>query len=131
MAIGKKIFELRTQKQITQKQLADMCGFSQSALNLWENEKRQPKIEQLYKIAYALEIPVIDLVGIEGIMKRSEDILKKFKIEHKVDNSLSQENQLLNLYNTLNVDGQKKAIEQVELLTKIPEYKKDPEPPAL
>ena len=33
-------------------------------------------------------------------------------------------------YSMLNVEGQKKATEQIELLTKIPEYqKKLPEPP--
>lgn len=35
--------------------------------------------------------------------------------------------QLDNAMNQLNDKGQNKAIEQVELLTKIPEYRKDPE----
>lgn len=52
MTTGKKIFKLRTERNLTQKQLADLCGFSQSALNLWENEKRKPKVEHLQKNCY-------------------------------------------------------------------------------
>lgn len=37
---------------------------------------------------------------------------------------------LLNAFNSLNESGQQKAIEQVEMLTKIPEYRADPQPPA-
>ncbi len=62
MTIGKKILELRRQKELTQKQLSDMCGFSQSALNLWENGKRQPKIAQLKKIAEIFDIALYILI---------------------------------------------------------------------
>lgn len=57
MTIGKKISKLRTEKKLTQKQLADICGFSQSALNFWENGKRQPKREQIEKIAKFFNFP--------------------------------------------------------------------------
>lgn len=77
MTIGKKILELRTQKKLTQKQLADICGFSQSALNLWENEKRQPKVEQLRKIAAALGVYISDLVDDWGNFSQ-EEILSDF-----------------------------------------------------
>lgn len=63
MTIGEKIAKFRIDNNLTQKQLADICGFSQSALNFWENGKRQPKIEQLEKIADALNIPSFELMG--------------------------------------------------------------------
>lgn len=78
MTIGKKIAKLRTEKNLTQKQLADMCGFSQSALNLWENGKRQPKREQLEKIAKFFDFPLylllddnFELENVELEMKRA------------------------------------------------------------
>ncbi len=61
MTIGKRIYEIRNEKQLTQKQLADMCGFSQSAVNFWESGKRKPKMEQLQKIADALNVPLQEL----------------------------------------------------------------------
>lgn len=79
MTIGNKIFKLRTERNLTQKQLADMCGFSQSALNFWENGKRQPKIGQLYKIADALEIPVEYLFGEIHIGLMTEDDIEKIE----------------------------------------------------
>lgn len=62
MTIGEKISKLRTEKKLTQKQLADICGFSQSALNFWENGKRQPKITQLKKIAEIFDIALYILM---------------------------------------------------------------------
>lgn len=79
MTIGNKIFKLRTERNLTQKQLADMCGFSQSALNFWENGKRQPKIGQLYKIADALDIPVEYLFGEIHIGLMTEDDIEKIE----------------------------------------------------
>lgn len=75
MTIGEKILKLRTDQNLTQKQLANICGFSQSALNFWENGKRQPKIEQLEKIANALDVSVADLMGLtykENIMDTND-----------------------------------------------------------
>ena len=40
------------------------------------------------------------------------------------------ENQLLSAFKLLNGLGRVKAIEQVEMLTKIPEYRADTQPPA-
>ena len=40
---------------------------------------------------------------------------------------MSLKDKYLAYFNDLNDTGKEKAIEQVELLTKIPEYKKDPE----
>ena len=73
MTIGKKILDARNQKGFTQKQLADMCGFSQSALNLWENNKRKPKIESVHKIADVLNISISDLVddNYDNILRES------------------------------------------------------------
>lgn len=62
MTIGKSILKFRTDKGLTQKEFSDMCGFSQSALNLWENEKRNPKIEQLRKIATVFQCNILDVV---------------------------------------------------------------------
>lgn len=59
---------------------------------------------------------------------------KELDLEHKIDNSrktfnlLRNDNELLNLFHTLNETGQNRAIDQIELLTKIPEYRKEPEP---
>lgn len=159
MTIGKKILELRTQKKLTQKQLSDICGFSQSALNLWENEKRQPKVEQLYKIAEALEIPIADLLG-ELYQEKNSDMFDKLFFGN-IDPENITSDQLEEFYHTvmknevireswetekekwaiqeitkylknLNPSGQDEAVIRVEELTHSPRFKKlfiDEDPP--
>lgn len=69
MTIGDKIYKFRNSLHLTQKQFAEKSGFSQSAVNFWENGKRQPKIEQLQKISSAFNVPIgtfidSDLLGL-------------------------------------------------------------------
>lgn len=60
---------------------------------------------------------------------------EELDLERKIDNSrqnfnlLRNDNEVLNLFHTLNETGQNKAIEQIELLIKIPEYRKEPDEP--
>ena len=151
MTIGKKILDARTQKGFTQKQLADMCGFSQSALNLWENDKRKPKIESLHKIADVLNISISDLVGdnYDNILRESMsqpdmkdevelfDYIQQIRSEcgfsslnppktEKDRKKISETEAkyiLLERFEMLNIKGKQEATSQLELLTKIPEYR--------
>ena len=53
--------ELRRYRKLcglTQKQLAEKCGLAPGTIQQYELGKRKPKIEQLQKIAAALNIPV-------------------------------------------------------------------------
>lgn len=61
MNIGHKIKEIRMQKGITQKELAQKLKTSQQNLAQYENGKRNPKIQTLTKIADALEVPLSSL----------------------------------------------------------------------
>lgn len=139
MTIGKRILELRTQKELTQKQLANMCGFSQSALNLWENEKRKPKIEHLQKISAVLEVPIWILLGIskndallaynsEYYNKTEYDTSELSKVIKSDILNETQFNILKKAYNSLNNSGKKEAIKRVEELTELPRYTR-PDPP--
>lgn len=140
MTIGKKILELRTQKKLTQKQLSDMCGFSQSALNLWENDKRKPKIEALQKIADVLGVSVseFDKRSLEMYIQQSQNILNDFSSHPEnwvQENPLTGEQtpvkqtELLKHYNVLNELGKNKAIERIKELTEVPRYTKPDETP--
>lgn len=62
MSIGKNILKFRTNRGLTQKEFSEICGFSQAALNLWENEKRKPKMEQIKKIATAFQCDASDVI---------------------------------------------------------------------
>lgn len=58
MTIAEKIYKIRTGLNLSQKEFAEKIGASQSAINYWENGKRQPRLEQLQKIADTLNIDI-------------------------------------------------------------------------
>lgn len=58
MTIGDKIKNYRKLSGLTQKQLGEISGTSERTIQQYESGKRQPRIEQLSKIASALDIPV-------------------------------------------------------------------------
>lgn len=141
MTIGEKIRTLRTKKGLTQKQLGDLCGMADSAIRRYENGRANPKIETLQRIAAALDVKIcysedgkpcfLDKIlestgekAFKSIIANQKDIYEKVaEMPETTPDTL-----ILDLYHQLNDTGQDKALEQVELLTKIPEYLKDEDP---
>lgn len=62
---GEKLVEIREQKNISQKRLAEMLGITPTRLNYWEKDKREPNITMIKQIASALNVPVSELLGID------------------------------------------------------------------
>ena len=56
-----KIWEVRTEKGITLKELERRTGISKSALDNYENGKRSPNMNQMEKIAIALDTSISNL----------------------------------------------------------------------
>ena len=150
MDIAQSIKKSREEQGLTQKALADKMGVTPVLISQYENGKRNPKIETLRKIADALGMSVTDLVGSDNmrIVLLSEEAcsleeelllsrvaLEKAKRQQTSDFKFTKSeksfNKLLTSFEQLNSTGQQKAAEQVELLTKIPEYKKKDATPAL
>lgn len=124
--IGENIKRVREEKGMTQKELAEKCNLAVITIRQYESGKREPKQRTLNKIAKALDVYILELT----IDKQAHhisiwDILAKNKAEMK--ESEYALNKISGYIRLLNDDGKEKAIEQVELLTKIPEYKKDTE----
>ena len=59
--IGKFIAELRKEKEMTQKELADKLGVTDRAVSKWENGRGMPDVSLLRKISEILEITVNEL----------------------------------------------------------------------
>lgn len=53
-----KVWEVRVKKKLTLLQLAELTGISKSTLSDIENLKVYPRIDQLEKIAIALDVPI-------------------------------------------------------------------------
>lgn len=65
MISGKKLKQIRLFRKLTQKELAIMSGLTDAAIRNYELGKRSPNIEQLRKIADALECDIYALIDHE------------------------------------------------------------------
>ena len=147
MGFPEQLRKIRLEKGYSQKKLAELSGISQAAIYQWEKGTRTPKIELLQKVADALNVPLKELfstkdsnsitfdfssVPLNDIEKYMETFFPNLKLEREqelenvrtAEEYLEEERleNLLNYYAELNEYGQDKAIEQIKLLTKIPEY---------
>ena len=75
MTISNKIYNLRQEHNLSQKEFAEKIGTSQASVNYWENSKRSPKIEQVQKIASVFNIPISSLIDIDNYTKEEAKLL--------------------------------------------------------
>ena len=134
--IPQKIKALRTNAGYTQKQLAEKMNVSQTAIALWENGSREPNMDTIKEIAEIFGVTPAFIIGFDEKIEELLEIYAKstaqrrynpqsaYKSTNLIDDKTIKVN---NLFEQLNDIGQDKAIDQVELLTKIPEYQKPPE----
>lgn len=125
MSIGEKIHSLREERKLTQKELADKCGFSQSALTQWENNKRKPKIEAIHKLCSALDCDIADFSYpvTDYIIKLPDTDKMDVLVESCSNQSFDRLTQYYELfewcqktYAPLNEEGRKKVAEYAEVL---------------
>lgn len=78
MLIGDKIRELRAKKDISQQDLAKAIGVSDQAVSAWENNKKQPRMGAVEKLATYFNVPksylIEDDIGIDKLLLGSAAI---------------------------------------------------------
>lgn len=104
--IGLRIKKIRQNQKITQVQLANQLGVSQTAIALWENGSRRIPLEIIDEIALILNISASYLLF--------GDVDFNDNIENKVSNSSTGENQEYtgNSNNSYYLDDETKEIAQ-------------------
>lgn len=137
MRIGDMIKEARKEKGLTQKDLANRLDCTVQNISQWETNKITPKLATLEKIAAALEVPFECLYGAKrpitvgeitrgpGASSKTLADMINWSLSDYVSDQLQQ--RLLDHFHQLNPQGQEVAVEQVELVAKVPEYRADQE----
>ena len=100
-----KLCELRSEKELSQRQIAKIFNVSQSTYNNWENSNTEPSIMQLIEIARFFGVSIDYLLGNSdelGAIKYNDKFLKEDEIE------------LLQLYKGLSPAAQKSIIEFIK-----------------
>ena len=62
MNIGKRMYEIRQQQNITQEQLASDLAISRQAVSKWESGKAIPDIENLMYISNLYDVSLDELI---------------------------------------------------------------------
>lgn len=134
MKVGERIREIRKSKKLSQKNLGDLLGVSQAMVAQYENGDRNPKIEQLQKIAVALDVSIDQFLSSEEQMF-SKDTLYFLGSDKSLQNLPEQassgaeitthdEDYFISRVKKLNLSGLSRLDEHVEDLLKIPDYRK-------
>jgi len=63
--LGKRILALRNEKGLTQEELAERTGLSNTYIAMLETGKRTPSLEALYKLTDALNVRIVDILSFE------------------------------------------------------------------
>lgn len=139
MSFPENLKRIRIEKGMSQQALAKAAGVSQTAIYHWEKGLRVPKVGSLDRVAEVLDVSMdeffTEIVDGESIIDLdmpgiSNNELHKYLAYIAPEHVYIQEtksDKINELFDDLNDSGQDKAIEQVELLTKIPEYRKNPD----
>ena len=115
-----KIKEVRKSKNITQEQLAYMLGLTRSVISKYESGLIVPSMEQYFKLAMVLGVSLYELVPNDILDAYFYGFGRSFAL-----NAPSEaESNLIYVFNQLNDEGQRIAVERVEELTEIPKYQK-------
>lgn len=142
MTVGEKIRKTRRQKKMTQNTLAGLTGLAAITIRQYEANKYIPKIENLRKIAHALETSLSEFLepgqtiseydtddDVWNSLIKTNDGKLHQEIETKIINGNFQLNgeqrHILLLFDALNADGKKEALKRIEELSFIPAYSSD------
>lgn len=131
--VGNQIRKYRKKRGLSQKDVSKMTGIPYSTYSNYENNNREPSMEQLQKIATALQVSVNDFTEIGYVMDLIENRLRVelngmelgVITQRARDFLRDDEYELLQQYYMLNEDGRREALKRVEELTEIKRYQSD------
>lgn len=122
MTIGERIRRARDAMGLTQKQLGAISGTSEITIRQYELGKRQPRLEQLQRIAFALETTVSDLVEPEYWSTVSKEEIDE-SWESNPPFYVSPELCVENIMKLMNKEGRRKVADYAADI--LPSYRKE------
>lgn len=127
MTTGQRIQQARRRAGLSQRELGEKMGLSASMIGQWENDLRTPKFSTLERISWALEVPTLELYGLQELDNPDSELCI---ILPQNENLTECTKRICSLLFNLNDIGLQKAVERIEELTEIPRYQKElSEPP--
>ena len=148
---GQRIKNTRKEVNITQQELADKTGMAVNSIRRYESGEIIPRADAIERIANALDVTTGFLMSDEittekdyqfavkwfgkdgaGLPETLEEMKKMYGEDIRFQLSSSddkpretQEGNILLFFRRLNPEGKAKAVEIVEILSKVPDYQQD------
>jgi transcriptional regulator with XRE-family HTH domain len=122
---GEKLVSLRKQKNLSQKELAEIIGVTATRLNYWEKDKRKPGLEWVKKLTDALGIPTVDLMDWDTELNPDGRLAKEVRLIEEIQLLWGKDTvNLLSIFDELNDVGKEKALDYLTDLSEQSKYKK-------
>lgn len=128
MQSGEKIKLVRKRSGLTQQDLADRIGVTTAMIGQWERGGRVPSAKTIERLSGALNVPADEL--------RSDDVYESFSSPldfelawlkngggARLGSDTGREALALHRFQQLNEAGQRNALDLIELVTRVPEYR--------
>ena len=74
MSLGETIYRLRTEKSLSQGDLAEMLEVSRQSISKWENNSAVPDLEKIIRLSEIFEVSLDELVKGEEAPRRTETV---------------------------------------------------------
>ena len=141
MVVGQRIKIARKNQGLTQKELAERAGTATGTIQQYELGKRQPRADQLRAIASALGVTVDYLLGTytkeqgKRVPTDNPNDRYPYLLNKKLEGTIAPEeaeelaalerlNKIAGHFDKLTEEGQKKAVESIEIIAGNPRYQK-------
>lgn len=122
MTVGERIKQARKLKGLTQKQLGELSETSEITVRQYELGKRQPRLEQLRRIASALDVEWTDLVPLE---QQEQTVIDNIK--SNLAGLRGAKYRIAVALEKLNDEGQQLVVAYADSLTEDLQYRRQPE----
>lgn len=129
MTMGERIRFLRKKQGLSQEQLAEEIGVTKSTISKYELDTRFPKHNTVEALCRVFNVDFYLMLSGRTKSEWGTHFEQEDKEFWENMSSVLLSGYLMEikrLFEQLNDEGQKKAVERVEELTEIPKYKKDP-----
>lgn len=115
MAFKEMLRELRTAKNMTQKDLADQLGLSRNTISMYEMGNREPDLDTLSALAQALSVDMNCLLG-STALPQSEELVLNVRDQRDIGKKMRSMLELFDSSEALMFDGEPLDEETRELL---------------
>ncbi len=104
---GKRIYEQRKKKGLTQKDVADALGITNISVSQWENEKKMPCMKNLTELSKLFNAPIEYLIGNDKYVIANEDESYGLMMTKEEINLIKKLRSYKKLYNMLTTDTER------------------------